>query len=200
LDELRRLRKMKGLSQVELAERSGVSAYTITETETGQREPHGRTLRKLAAALGVEVADLFPKGRTPLPEPDDGQRRGAHPGTFDAEGLGRALAAQWWAALDDAEATKARPDIYGAQLFRLSIDASKARASFEAAAQGGYASRPEFREVLKLMDKAHSAITAQTKKALGGITAEMAEGFVRDFEEVSFDPFDPREGVGFDAP
>ncbi len=61
MDEVRRLRKMKGLSQVELAERSGVSAYTITEVETGRREPHGRTLRKLATALGVEVGDLFPK-------------------------------------------------------------------------------------------------------------------------------------------
>jgi transcriptional regulator with XRE-family HTH domain len=72
LDELRRLRKLKGLSQVELAERSGVSAYTITEIETGHREPRPSTLRKLASALDAEVADFFPKAQAPSRNPRDG--------------------------------------------------------------------------------------------------------------------------------
>jgi transcriptional regulator with XRE-family HTH domain len=61
LDEVRRLRKLKGLTQVELAELAGVSAYTVTEIETGHREPRPSTLRKLADALDAEVADFFPK-------------------------------------------------------------------------------------------------------------------------------------------
>lgn len=67
MDEVRRLRKLKGLTQVELAELAGVSAYTITEIETGHREPRPSTLRKLAGALGVEVADFFPKARRSSP-------------------------------------------------------------------------------------------------------------------------------------
>lgn len=61
MEELRRIRKYKGLSQVDLAALSGVSQYTITEIETGRREPRPSTLRKLADALDVEVADFFPK-------------------------------------------------------------------------------------------------------------------------------------------
>jgi transcriptional regulator with XRE-family HTH domain len=65
MNEVKRLRRLKGLSQVELAELAGVSAYTVTEIETGHREPRGSTLRKLAAALDVEVADFFPKAPAP---------------------------------------------------------------------------------------------------------------------------------------
>ncbi len=59
MDELKRLRRLRGLTQQELAERSGVSQYTITEIETGRREPRPSTLRKLARALDVEVSDFF---------------------------------------------------------------------------------------------------------------------------------------------
>ena len=65
MKELRRIRKLKGLTQVELAALSGVSQYTITEIETGRREPRPSTLHKLAEALGVEVADFFPKVLAP---------------------------------------------------------------------------------------------------------------------------------------
>jgi transcriptional regulator with XRE-family HTH domain len=68
LDEVRRLRKLKGLTQVELAELAGVSAYTITEIETGHREPRPSTLRKLAGALDADVADFFPRAPAPSPE------------------------------------------------------------------------------------------------------------------------------------
>jgi transcriptional regulator with XRE-family HTH domain len=59
VDRIRRARRRLGLSQEELAEASGVSAATIVQVELGNRQPQGRTLRKLAAALGVEVADLL---------------------------------------------------------------------------------------------------------------------------------------------
>ncbi len=65
MEELKRLRRSKGLTQQELAKQSGVSQYTITEVETGRREPRPSTLRKLAEALDVEVADFFPKVSAP---------------------------------------------------------------------------------------------------------------------------------------
>jgi transcriptional regulator with XRE-family HTH domain len=63
VEALRRLRKRKGLTQQELAKHAGVSQYTITEIETGRRDPRPSTLRKLANALDVEVADLFQEPR-----------------------------------------------------------------------------------------------------------------------------------------
>ncbi len=59
MDRIRHARRRLGLSQEELAEASGVSAATIVQVELGHRRPQGRTLRKLATALGVEVADLL---------------------------------------------------------------------------------------------------------------------------------------------
>src|SRR5215216_8150582 len=58
LDELRHIREQAGYSQQDLADESGVSQHTISELELGRRSPQGRTLRKLAKVLGVEVADL----------------------------------------------------------------------------------------------------------------------------------------------
>ena len=59
MERLRHTRELAGLSQQELANKTGVSQHTISQIELGQRKPQGRTLRKLAKALGVEVADLF---------------------------------------------------------------------------------------------------------------------------------------------
>ena len=47
------------MSQTELAERAGVAPSTIVVAESGHRQPQGRTLRKLADALDVTVADLL---------------------------------------------------------------------------------------------------------------------------------------------
>jgi transcriptional regulator with XRE-family HTH domain len=60
VDELRSIRKRRGLTQADLAARTGVSEFTISEIEAGKR-PNARpsTLRKLAKGLGVTVADLY---------------------------------------------------------------------------------------------------------------------------------------------
>jgi transcriptional regulator with XRE-family HTH domain len=68
VDRIRHARRRLGLSQEELAEASGVSAATIVQVELGNRRPQGRTLRKLAAALGVEVADLLEEEASPKAE------------------------------------------------------------------------------------------------------------------------------------
>ena len=74
MERLRHIREQSGYSQQDLADESGVSQHTISEIELGRRKPQGRTLRKLAKVLGVEVADLYgdadhPLGEAP-PSPD----------------------------------------------------------------------------------------------------------------------------------
>ena len=73
MEQLARLRELKGYSQRALAKESGVSPATIYELENGRRRPNPSTLRKLARALEVEVADLlggeYPKDRNSSLEP-----------------------------------------------------------------------------------------------------------------------------------
>lgn len=56
---LAELRRSKGLSQEELAERSGLHAIAITYIETGKRVPRLDTVFKLAEGLGIDVSELF---------------------------------------------------------------------------------------------------------------------------------------------
>lgn len=58
-DQIRRLRKLKGWSQGDLAGRSGVDRTTISQVEAGNRDASPATIRKLAAALGVSVAEFY---------------------------------------------------------------------------------------------------------------------------------------------
>jgi transcriptional regulator with XRE-family HTH domain len=59
LTKLAEVRQRKLLSQAELAERAGVSKNTIHRLENGISEAQGRTIRKLADALGVAPAQLI---------------------------------------------------------------------------------------------------------------------------------------------
>jgi transcriptional regulator with XRE-family HTH domain len=57
---LKSLRESKGLSQLELAKRSKVPQGYLSELEAGRkRNPGIETLRKIAKALGVPVAELL---------------------------------------------------------------------------------------------------------------------------------------------
>jgi len=56
---LREVREAQLLTQQELAEKSEVGVATIIRIENDQVAPHFGTLRKLAAALGVEPTDLI---------------------------------------------------------------------------------------------------------------------------------------------
>ncbi len=55
---LRRLRQELALSQQDLERVSGVTQHTISDLESGKRGARPSTIRKLAAALGVEPAEL----------------------------------------------------------------------------------------------------------------------------------------------
>jgi transcriptional regulator with XRE-family HTH domain len=54
-----RLRKAAGLTQEQLAERSGFSQQYISKLEQGRRNPTVVTLYELAAGLGATPADLL---------------------------------------------------------------------------------------------------------------------------------------------
>lgn len=55
---LRELREERDLTMQELATKAGVSVGTVYKAETGRVQPFGRTLHKLARALGVPVGVL----------------------------------------------------------------------------------------------------------------------------------------------
>ena len=56
---VRALRKNKGLSQEELAEKTDISSKYLSRVEMGQHFPSIDTLDKLANALKVELKDFF---------------------------------------------------------------------------------------------------------------------------------------------
>jgi len=68
VDAVKEIRRRKGWSQKDLAEESGVGQDTISGIESGRHEPRPSTLRKLADALDVEVADFFREPAIPLAE------------------------------------------------------------------------------------------------------------------------------------
>lgn len=53
-------REYRDLTQKELAKAAGVSAMYVSQIERGNREGSSATLKKLAAALKVELADIAP--------------------------------------------------------------------------------------------------------------------------------------------
>jgi transcriptional regulator with XRE-family HTH domain len=58
LPRLKEVRELHGWSQARLADEAGVSRDSISNYETGNREAWPATAKRLADALGVEIADL----------------------------------------------------------------------------------------------------------------------------------------------
>jgi transcriptional regulator with XRE-family HTH domain len=59
LPGLRAVREAKLITQIHLAELSGVNRSTISDLEVGSRNAHFRTIHQLAAALGVDPQQLL---------------------------------------------------------------------------------------------------------------------------------------------
>ena len=79
MDAVRQIRQERGLSQQALADLADVNKVTLVRIEGGKGNPNVETLEKLADALGVEIADFFPKAQAPLfpsAEENPEQRRG----------------------------------------------------------------------------------------------------------------------------
>ena len=60
-DRIRKIRKQKGITQIELGNRIGVSQQVITNYERGIREPNIETLLKIAGALDISLETLIGK-------------------------------------------------------------------------------------------------------------------------------------------
>jgi transcriptional regulator with XRE-family HTH domain len=56
---LRRARKQAGLTQEEVAGRSGVHATEVSRIERGKRDPRVSTVERLAEAVEVSPSDLL---------------------------------------------------------------------------------------------------------------------------------------------
>lgn len=57
---MRTLRKLRGLTQEELGEKSGISYKFIGEIERGEVNPSLNSLIQIAKALGIHVSEFFP--------------------------------------------------------------------------------------------------------------------------------------------
>ncbi len=58
-ERIRELRKIKGISQLELAYDMDMSMNTISGIELGKISPKIETLRKIASKLDIEIGELF---------------------------------------------------------------------------------------------------------------------------------------------
>ena len=58
-NKLKEARTRELLTQQDLADKSGVGVNTIIRIERNQVEPHFRTIRKLAEALGIDPKTLL---------------------------------------------------------------------------------------------------------------------------------------------
>lgn len=57
-ENIRKYRKKLKISQEELATKAKVDLTSVSEIESGLRNPYLKTLHKLANALGVKIRDL----------------------------------------------------------------------------------------------------------------------------------------------
>jgi transcriptional regulator with XRE-family HTH domain len=78
--KIKALRKTRGLTQEQLAEKLGVQRATVSNYEIGRRSPHIKELERIASALGVsleyfgvggnEVHDLIARAQMVFENPD----------------------------------------------------------------------------------------------------------------------------------
>ena len=62
MQKMREIREAKNLTQQEVAEIAGVHNSLISRLENGETAGSVKTLRKIAAALGVTVGELLEDG------------------------------------------------------------------------------------------------------------------------------------------
>jgi transcriptional regulator with XRE-family HTH domain len=92
MDQLKRLRTEKGLSQAKLAALADIDPSTVNQIERGAREPSPATLRKLAQALDVSLAELLEDASPKAP-----RRSSLEPSLFNG------LEDEWRSKLQDIE-------------------------------------------------------------------------------------------------
>lgn len=76
-DRLREARKRSGLTQMQIAEKLGITAQSYSQYETGKRRPKEETRKRIADALGVLPGDLLQDGLYPTSQEIGAMKRGA---------------------------------------------------------------------------------------------------------------------------
>lgn len=77
-EQVRVLRRKMGMTQMQLSIKSGLPQTTISNIENQGTDPTGKTLKKLAIALGVTTDELLDmKGGSKLDSCDDATKEGA---------------------------------------------------------------------------------------------------------------------------
>lgn len=71
-ENIRHLRKRLGLTQVQLAKRSGLSQSGISDIEKSVNNPSTETIRLIATALGVPISDLIDTNENKEAAPETG--------------------------------------------------------------------------------------------------------------------------------
>lgn len=76
-DQIRSIRKLRGMTQELLAEQSGLSYSYISDVERGTRNISLESLGKIIGALGIKPAELFEiaDGNTRHPDADEIQNK-----------------------------------------------------------------------------------------------------------------------------
>ncbi len=69
-EEIRQRREELRLTGAQLAAKASMAPSAVSQIETGKRTPSSASVIKLAAALGVEVGELYPQVPTQLPLED----------------------------------------------------------------------------------------------------------------------------------
>jgi transcriptional regulator with XRE-family HTH domain len=99
LEGVKDLRNRRMLSQQELADRAGVSLFTVQRIERGEGSVRPKTGRAIARALGVGVEDLLGKAQAPLPDFED-----ERPSSLQSWiSLANRLADRWEKEIEDRE-------------------------------------------------------------------------------------------------
>ena len=73
---IQEIRKSKGIKQKELAAKLGIAANTLSQYETGNREPDLETIKRIAFALEVTVDELLDAKTKTRPQAGDGLQLG----------------------------------------------------------------------------------------------------------------------------
>lgn len=74
INNMRRLRTEQGLTQEQLADRSGLHLTTIARIETGKRDPKVSVVVQIACGLGVPASALMEGMGASTPEPVSTER------------------------------------------------------------------------------------------------------------------------------
>ena len=141
MEKLRRLRTERGLSQARLAARAEVDPSTVNQIERGAREASPATLRKLAEALDVGLAELLedvsPKAPAPSPELpfiglEDGRRIEEAEGVASARSRSRSRSSaeghlHYRGALEDLSEEQIREILEGVQDGRVTVEEATRR-------------------------------------------------------------------------